>query len=221
MILAYSNHFSVLFIKITFLSPSRCLWVFVKISLLCVCVWTIFGFSLWLIYISAAVAAVSSVVSDSVRPHRQQPIRLPCPWDSPGKNIGVGCHFLLQCMKVKRESEVALCNAIDCSPPGSSIHGIFQIRVLEWGAIAFSKFIYLSFVNITLYLLIQLCICIKIRLWAYPNFAPPFQNCLAAQIPFILYTHFLICFSISKKKMLRHWLGLYWIYKSSRRELTS
>ena len=46
-------------------------------------------------------------MSDSVRPHRQRPTRLPCPWDSPGKNTGVGCHFLLQCMKVKSESEVA------------------------------------------------------------------------------------------------------------------
>ena len=67
----------------------------------------------------------------------------PRPWDSPGKNTGVGCHFLLQCMKVKSESEVAqscptLRNPMDCSPPGSSIHGIFQARVLEWGAIAFS-----------------------------------------------------------------------------------
>ena len=67
-----------------------------------------------------------------------------CPWDSPGKNTGVGCHFLLQCMKVKSESEVAqlcltLSNSIDCSLPGSSIHGICQARVLEWGAIAFSE----------------------------------------------------------------------------------
>ena len=88
--------------------------------------------------------AVASVVSDSVQSHRQQPTRLPCPRDSPGKNIGVGCHFLLQCMKVKSESEVAqlcltLSDAMDCSLPGSSIHGIFQARVLEWGAIAFSK----------------------------------------------------------------------------------
>ena len=65
------------------------------------------------------------------------------PWDSPGKNTGVGCHFLLQCMKVKSESEVAqscptLSDPMDCSLPGSSIHGIFQARVLEWGAIAFS-----------------------------------------------------------------------------------
>ena len=65
----------------------------------------------------------------------------PCPWDSPGKNTGVGCHFLLQCMKVKSESEVAqscptLRKPMDCSPPGSSVHGIFQARVLEWGAIA-------------------------------------------------------------------------------------
>ena len=86
---------------------------------------------------------VTSVVSDSVQPHRQQPTRLPHPWDSPGKNTGVGCHFLLQCMKVKRESEVTqscptLSDPTDCSPPGSSIHGSFQARVLEWGAIAFS-----------------------------------------------------------------------------------
>ena len=81
---------------------------------------------------------------DSVQPRRQQPIRLPHPWDSPGKNTGVGCHFLLQCMKVKSESEVAqscltLCNPMDCSLPGSSIHGNFQARVLEWGVIAFSE----------------------------------------------------------------------------------
>ena len=72
-----------------------------------------------------------------------QPTRLSCPWDSPGKNTGVGCHFLLQCMKVKSESEVAqscptLSNPMDCSLPGSSVHGIFQARGLEWGAIAFS-----------------------------------------------------------------------------------
>ena len=87
--------------------------------------------------------SVASVVSDSVRPHRRQPTRLPNPWDSPGKNTEVGCHFLLQCMKVKSQSEVAqLCptpsDPMDCSPPGSSVHGIFQARVLEWGAIAFS-----------------------------------------------------------------------------------
>ena len=82
-------------------------------------------------------------MSDSVRPRRRQPTRLQRPWDSPGKNTGVGCHCLLQCMKVKSESEVAqscltLSGPVDCSPPGSSIHGIFQARVLEWGAIAFS-----------------------------------------------------------------------------------
>ena len=82
-------------------------------------------------------------MSNSLRPHRRQPTRLPRPWDSPGKNTGVGCHFLLQCMKVKSESEVAqsfltLRDPMDCSPPGSSVHGILQARVLEWGAIAFS-----------------------------------------------------------------------------------
>ena len=86
---------------------------------------------------------IASVVSNSVRPHRQQPTRFPHPQDSPGKNTGVGCHFLRQCMKVKSESEVAqscptLSDPMDCSVPGSSVHGIFQARVLEWRAIAFS-----------------------------------------------------------------------------------
>ena len=87
-------------------------------------------------------------MSISVRPHRQQPTsaRLPRPWDFPSKNTGVGCHFLLQCMKVKSESEVAqscptLCDPMDCSLPGSSINAIFQAKVLEWGAIAFSDII--------------------------------------------------------------------------------
>ena len=75
-------------------------------------------------------------------PHGWQPTRLPSPWDSPGKNTGVGCHFLLQCMKVKSVSEVVqscptLGDPMDCSPPGSSVHGIFQTGVLEWDAIAF------------------------------------------------------------------------------------
>ena len=79
-------------------------------------------------------------------PHRRQPTRLPRPWDSSGKNTGVGCHFLLQCMKVKSEREVVqscltLRDPMDCSPPGSSVHGIFQAKVLEWGAIAFSDIV--------------------------------------------------------------------------------
>ena len=84
-----------------------------------------------------AAAAVTSVVSDSVQPHRRQPTRLRHPWDFPGKNTGVGCHFLLQCMKVKSESEVTqscptLHDPMDCSQPGLSVHGVFQARVLEW-----------------------------------------------------------------------------------------
>ena len=76
-------------------------------------------------------------------PIGRQPTRLPRPWDSPGKNTGVVCHFLLHCIKVKNESEVAqscptLSDPMDCSPPGSSVHGIFQTSVLEWGAIAVS-----------------------------------------------------------------------------------
>ena len=88
-----------------------------------------------------------SVVSDSMQPHRRQPTRLPHPRNSPGENTGVGCHFLLQCMKVKSESEVVqscptLSDPMDCSSPGSSVHGIFQARVLEWGAIDSSILLY-------------------------------------------------------------------------------
>ena len=88
-----------------------------------------------------AAAAAKSLQSclTLLRPQRRQPTRLPRPWDSPGKNTGMGCHFLLQCMKVKNQSEVSqscptTSDPMDCSPPGSSIHGIFQARVLEWGA---------------------------------------------------------------------------------------
>ena len=95
---------------------------------------------------AAAAAAAKSLQSCPTLcdPIDWQPARLLCPWDSPGKNTGAGCHFLLQCMKVKSESEVAQScptrsNPVDCSLPGSSVHGIFQARVLEWVAIAFSK----------------------------------------------------------------------------------
>ena len=84
-------------------------------------------------------------MSNSGRPRRRQPTRLPRPWDSPGKNTGVGCHFLLQCMKVKSESEDTQSyptpsDPMDCSLPGSSVHGICQARVLEWDAIAISQY---------------------------------------------------------------------------------
>ena len=101
-------------------------------------------FELYILIAAAAAAAAKLLQSClTVRPQRRQPTRLPHPWDSPGKNIGVGCHFLLQCITVKSESEVAqscptLSDPMDCSPPGSSVHGILQARVPEWGAIAFS-----------------------------------------------------------------------------------
>ena len=97
-----------------------------------------------LAYLRTAAAAAKSLQScPTVQPHRRQLTRLPRPWDSPGKKTGVGCHFLLQYMKVKSESEVfqscpTPSDPMDCSLPGSSVHGIFQARVLEWGAIAFS-----------------------------------------------------------------------------------
>ena len=101
----------------------------------------------WLIVDTQAAAAAPAKTLQlclTVQSHRWQPTRVPHPWDSPGKKTGVGCHFLLQCMKMKSESEVAqscltLSNPMDCSLPGSSIHGIFQARVLDWGIIAFSK----------------------------------------------------------------------------------
>ena len=93
----------------------------------------------------AAAAAAKSLQSCPTLcdPIDSSPTRLPCPWDSQGKNTGVGCHFLLQCMKVKSESQViqscpTLSDPMDCSPPGSSIHVIFLAKVLEWDAIAFS-----------------------------------------------------------------------------------
>ena len=86
---------------------------------------------------------IASVVSDSVWCHRRQPIRLLCPWDSPGKNTGVGCQFLLQCMKVKSESEVAqscltLSDPMDRSLPGFSVHGFS--RQEYWSGVPFLHF---------------------------------------------------------------------------------
>ena len=112
---------------------------------------------------------VTSVVSESVRPHRWQPTRLPRPWDSPGKNTGVGCHFLLQCMKVKSESEVTLScptlsDPMDCSLLGAFIHGISQARVLEWGAITFS--------SIYIYITISISIASQVALVVKNNLMP-------------------------------------------------
>ena len=107
-------------------------------------------------------------MSDSVRPH---------PWDSPGKNTGVGCRFLLQCIKVESESEVAQScltrrDPMDCSLPGSSAHGIFQARVLEWGAIAFSKvFPYYHFTHIYSYSYLFLSPHLFYLQWTYQS--PP------------------------------------------------
>ena len=96
---------------------------------------------------NAAATAAKSIQSCPTLcdPIDGSPPGSPRPWDSPGKNTGVGCHFLLQCMKVKSESEVAqscptLSDSMDFSLPGSFVHGIFQARVLEWGAIAFSVY---------------------------------------------------------------------------------
>ena len=100
-----------------------------------------------MLYVPSAAAAAAAAKSLQSCPTLCDPIDGSPPgshpWDSPGKDIGMGCHFLLRCMKVKSESEVVrscptLRDPMDCSLPGSSIHGIFQARVLEWGAIAFS-----------------------------------------------------------------------------------
>ena len=97
------------------------------------------------VFTTAAAAAAAQSLQSCLTlcdPIDGSPPGSPCPWDSPGKNAGVGCHCLLQCMKVKSESEIAqlhltLSDPMDCSLP---VHGIFQARVLEWGAIAFSVF---------------------------------------------------------------------------------
>ena len=88
-------------------------------------------------------------MSNSVRPHRRQPTRFRHPWDSPGKNTGVGCHFLLQCMKEKSESEVVqscptLSNPMDCSLPGSSVHGFS--RQEYWSEVPLPSPSYLSII---------------------------------------------------------------------------
>ena len=108
-------------------------------------------------------------MSDSVRPHRRQPTRLPHLWDSLGKNTGVGCHFLLQCLKVKSESEVAqscptLSDPMDCSPPGYSVHGIFQARVLVWVAIAFSNDV---LAGVCVCMCVCVCVCVYIYTYIY------------------------------------------------------
>ena len=121
-------------------------WNLLRCTLISICLnfWILIVFPIKSICCCCCCSYVPSVVSNPVRPHRWQPTRLPRPWDSPGKNTGVGCRFLLQRKKVKRESEVAqsyptLSDPMDCSLLGSSVHGIFQARVLEWGAIAFSN----------------------------------------------------------------------------------
>ena len=105
-------------------SCMSCLYIFEINSL------SVASFAIIFSHSTAAVAAKLLQSCPTLRPHRQQPTRLPCPWDSPGKNTGVGCHFLLQCMKVKSESEVAQScltrsDPMDCRLPGSSVHGIF------------------------------------------------------------------------------------------------
>ena len=132
-------------------------------------------------------------MSDSVQPHRRQPARLRHPWGSPGKNTGVGCHFLLQCMKVKGESEVVqscptLSDPMDCSLPGSSVHGIFQARVLEWGAIAFSE---LTIIHIHKNIsVLQFCVCVHIQ-----------STCIYVCLWCMLYMH--VCNIMRERMRLR------------------
>ena len=112
-----------------------------------------------------------------MQPQRHQPTRLCRPWNSLGKNTGMGCHFLLQCMKVKSESEDAqscssLREPMDCSLPGSSIHGIFQARVLEWGAIAFSMHTHTpthTHTHTHIYIYTHTYVCTNIHICVYFN----------------------------------------------------
>ena len=130
-------------------------------------------------------------MSDSVRPHRRQPTRLPRPWDPPGKNTGMGSHFLLQCMKVESEREVAQScltpsDPMDCSPPGSSVYGICQARALEWVAIAFPELKdWTLFKIINLLILTQLLMFFNLNIFIYKmsqymlsRESSKFQNCI-------------------------------------------
>ena len=127
-------------------------------------------------------------MSSSVRPHRWQPTKLPRPWDSPGKNTGVGCHFLLQWMKVKSESEVAqscliLRNPMDYHPPGSSVHGTFQARVLEWVAIVFSRLLPLETLKMLKWSLYALSISWISSIKSSEKAMAPHSSTLAWRIP--------------------------------------
>ena len=158
-------------------------------------------------------------MSDSVWPHIQWPTRLPHPWDSPGKNTGVGCHFLLQHMKVKRESEVAqwcptLSDPMDCSLPGSSVHGIS--RQEYWSGVPlpslshdlelpiFSSSLYLlSSLLLLFLLLISMSVCLSL-----PNPYLPMSATVPAKFP--PFTQVLICWTparrhpISNRKIYPH-----------------
>ena len=169
------------------------------------------------IYCSCCCCWVTSVVSNSMRPHRRQPTRLHRPWDSPGKITGVGCHFLLHCMKVKSESEVALscltlCDPMDCSLPGSSIHGIFQARVLEWVAIAFSEG---CLQNLTNYTLLHGMNALHLRTSTLIQFRGPEDEMVG-------WHHWLNGMSLSKLQELvrdrEAWhVAVYWVTKSQTR----
>ena len=154
-------------------------------------------------------------MSDSVRPHRRQPTRLPHPWDSPGKNTGVGCYFLLQCMKVKSESEVAqsclaLSDPMDCSPPGSSVHGIFQARVLEWGAIAFSKFIGIREIFFKFAYYFDLLW----KMWLFSDMksTPRFATASHSEYSFLVSISWFMKLSLSSLPALQH-MRVYWKFK--------
>ena len=130
---------------------------------------------------------VTSVVSDSGQPHRWRPTSLPRSWDSPGKNTGVGCHFLLQCMKVKSESEVTqscptLSDPMDFSLPGSPVHGIFQARVLEWTRLwVVIYFIYINaYVSVPSSWFISLPTCFPFGNW---KFSKSVQGSLCELVP--------------------------------------
>ena len=120
--------------------------------------------------------------------HRRQPTRLPRPWDSLGENTGVGCHLLLQCMEVKSEGEAAqscptVRDPMDWSPPGSSVHGIFQARVLEWGASAFSDVLYYLTLKINVMVFSWLTERF-LRIWDFPLLKKRPYDCVT------LYCHF-------------------------------
>ena len=144
-----------------------------------------------------------------MRPHRRQPTKLPRPWNSPGKNTGVGCHFLLQCMKVKSEvtqSCPTLSDPMECSPSGSSVHGISQARVPEWAAIAKTRD-WIGYGAPTLYKAL-----FKLYKYTGPALFPYDQKGQTTMLIIVLHVNNSAMNLGAQDLSLRYWRHFLWVY---------